>query len=237
LFELAHDCLRRTVDGNPDYAEAIACLSHLATDGHRFGFAPAESFARLRRQAAELAHKAVGLSSQSSRGHHALGWSYWFAHDASASLKALQTALALNSNATEVMADLGLVWSLLGEWERGVPLLEEAWMRQPSQRGVSCFGLSLYHFMNGRYGDALTYANAVEMPDLAHGLVVRAISLVRLGRKAEAAQAVDGILSMAPYSGQHRLAELAGAHVNPALAEGVLSALADAGLRTDRTQH
>jgi hypothetical protein len=91
--------------------------------------------------------------------------------------------------------------------------------------------------MNGRYGDALTYANAVEMPDLAHGLVVRAISLVRLGRKAEAAQAVDGILSMAPYSGQHRLAELAGAHVNPALAEGVLSALADAGLRTDRTQH
>ena len=73
LFPVIRECLERGVMANPDYAEAVSCLSLLYSDAHRFGFAPGESAARLRQQAAALAYKAIELAPNSSRGYHALG--------------------------------------------------------------------------------------------------------------------------------------------------------------------
>ena len=237
LFSGARQCLERTAITNPDYAEAFACLSQLYTDGHRFGFAPTESPSGLRRQAIELADRAVQLAPDSSRGHHARGLAYWFAQDVPASLKAMQMALAFNPNATDIMTDLGLIWSLLGEWGKGVPLLEKASAQQLSRLGANCVGLSLYHFVNGRYEEALAEARDVDMPDVTHGFVARAISLVRLGRKEEAARAVQRIVELAPCRGGGILADLAGVNANPDLADKVLAALREAGLSTEVTRH
>ena len=237
LFAGVRACLERTVIGNPDYAEAFACVSQLYTDGHRFGFAPTESPAGLRQQATEFANRAIELAPDSCRGHHAQGLACWFAQDVPASLKAMRAALDLNPNATEVMADLGLIWSLLGEWDRGVPLLQEASARDPSQLGANRVGLSLYHFMNGRYEDALAEARQVDTPDVTHGYVARAISLARLGRKGEAAQAVRRIIELAPFRSRGVLTDLVWVNANPKLADKVLAALRDAGLPTEFTRH
>ena len=237
LFTSARECLERTAMTNPDYSEAFACLSQLYTDGHRFGFASTESASRLSRQAMELANRAIQLAPDSSRGHHAQGLAYWFAQDVPAGLRAMEMALSLNPNATEVMADLGLIWSLLGDWSRGIPLLEEASARQQSRLGANCVGLSLYHFVNGRYEDALAEARDLDMPDVTHGFVVQAISLVRLGRKEEAARAVRRILELAPRLGRGVLADLAGVNANPDLVDKVFVALREAGLPTEATSH
>ena len=185
----------------------------------------------------ELANRAIQLAPDSSRGHHAQGLAHWFAQDVPASLRAMEAALTLNPNAEEVMADLGLIWSLLGEWGRGIPLLREASARQPSRLGANCVGLSLYHFMNGRYEDALAQARDLDMPDVTHGFVVQAISLVRLGRKEEAARAVKRILELAPRLGRGVLTDLAGVNANPDLVDKVFIALQEAGLPTQATSH
>ena len=118
------------------------------------------------------------------------------------------------------MADLGLQWALLADWDRAVPLLEEAFARNPALPSTNRIGLSLYHFANGRFGQALAEAAQIRTPHIAHGFVAQAIALVRLGRKDEAAAAVRRILGVAPCcSRRGMLAELAGASVNGALAK------------------
>ena len=231
LFPVVREGLEHSVIANPDYAEAVSCLSLLYTDAHRFGFASGESASGLRRQALEFAYKAIELAPNSSRGYHALGLAHWFMQDVDASVKALESALALNPNATEIMADLGLHRALLADWDRGVPLLEEAFARSPTLPGTNRIGLCLYHFANGRFGEALAEAAQIRAPRVAHGFVAQAISLVRLGRKDEAAAAVRRILDVAPCSSSSgMLADLAGAKVNRDLANQVAAALEDAGL-------
>jgi len=151
--------------------------------------------------------------------------------DVDASVKALQGALALNPNASEIMADLGLHCALLADWDGGVPLLEEAFARSPALPGPDRIGLSLYHFANGRFEQALAEAAQIRAPHIAHAFVAQTISLVRLGRKDEAATAVRRILDVAPFStSADMLADLAGANVNRDLASSVAAALEDAGL-------
>ena len=135
-----------SVIADPVHSEVFACLSQIYTDGHRLGFAPGESVAGLRRQAAEFAQRAIDLAPNSSRGYHAQGLAHWFLQDVAPSLEALQTALKLNPNATEVAADLGLYWSLLGDWDRGICLLRQALEQDPLQaelRPRRCFALPL----------------------------------------------------------------------------------------------
>jgi adenylate cyclase len=233
LFPVIRECLERGVMAYPDYAEVVSCLSLLYSDAQCFGFAPGESAARLRQQAAAFAYKAIELAPDSSRGYHALGLAHWFMQDVDAGLNALQKAASLNPNATEIMADLGLHWTLLADWDRGAPLLEQAFARNPALPGTNRIGLSLYHFANGRFGRALAEAAQIRTPHVAHGFVAQAISLVRLGRKDEAAAVVRRILDVAPSCGRNGvLADLAGPSVDRGLANEVADALEDAGLPT-----
>ena len=183
----------------------------------------------------EFAYKAIELAPNSSRGYHALGLAHWFMQDVDASVKALESAIALNPNATEIMANIGLHRALLADFGIvGFRFLEEALARSPALPGTNRIGLCLYHFANGRFGEALPEAAQIRAPRVAHGFVAQAISLVRLGRKDEAAAAVRRILDVAPCStSSGMLADLAGAKVNRDLANQVAAALEDAGLPGD----
>jgi adenylate cyclase len=231
LFPVIRECLERGVMAYPDYAEVVSCLSLLYSDAHLFGIAPGESAARLRQQATAFAYKAIELAPNSSRAYHALGRAHWFMQDSDASINALEHAFALNPNATEVMADLGSHLVLSGDWDRGVPLLEEAFARNPALPGTNRIGLSLHHFANERFCQALAEAAQIRTPHLAHGLVAQAIALVRLGRRDEAAALARRIPDVAPtYSRTGMLADLTGPCANRRLAHLVAAALEDAGL-------
>ena len=71
-------------------------------------------------------------------------------------------------------------------------------------------GLSLYHFADGRFENALADAVEIDAPDVAHGFVIRAISQVRLGRKSEAAKSIGRIMALAPRRASGGLADSAG---------------------------
>jgi adenylate cyclase len=230
LFPAARECLEHVVMQDPSHAEAFACLSQIYTDGHRFGFAHDESVIRLRRQAADFAQRAVDLAPNSSRGHHAQGLAVWFQQEAVLSLEALQTALKLNPNATEVAADLGLHWSLLGDWDRGITLLQRVLEQDPSQADPGCVGISLYHFANGRFEMALAEARRIRSPHVTYGLVCKAVALVRLGRREEAAAAIARMPNINPLYGTGALLELSGGNLDAHLAAEIETALADAGL-------
>lgn len=229
LFRIARECLEQAVSVDPGYAEGCACLSQIYSDGHRFGFA-SEAPERLQLLASEYAQKAVEMSFNSSRACHAQGIACWFTGETAASLAALETAFALNPNASDAMLDLGFYRCLVGDWTRGVPLIEEALSSGVGLAGIQRTGLALHHFSNRRYELAFAEAIKVRTPHVTHGLVVQAIALVRLGRRTEAEQTISRILALNPDYGRDALNEFGGSFVDSDLAGEIRSALRDAGL-------
>ncbi len=235
LFLVALESLERTVKTNPDYPEALACLSQIYSDGHRFGFAIADA-GELKRWASELAAKAVSLAPNSSRAHHAQGIAYWFSGNVCASLVALKTALALNPNATEAMADLGLHCCLSGDWHNGVRLIEKALSLNPRHLDIQRAGLSFYHFLNGNFDRAFEEAQQMQTLHVTCGFVASAIALIRLGRRREANEAVTRIIGINPLYPRFVLHEFGGVIVQSSLAGGITTALYDAGLSHEFAQ-
>jgi adenylate cyclase len=231
-FLTAREHLERAVVVDPGYSEAAACLSRIYSDGYRFAFDSTEVQDELLHRALQMALRAVELSPVSSRGYHAQGIAFWFLGEVDASIAALQAALVLNPNATDLMADLGLLWCLRGEWCNGVRLIQQSLTEHPVQTGVHRLGLSLNYFSNSQFDLALSEASRIGNPNITHSHVARAISLVRLGRREEAREEIARILDINPHYGRMALHEFGGNNLQPALAHEIRSALRDAGLAT-----
>ena len=230
LFSVARHSLERVVTAIQD-SETTACLSQIYSDGHRFGFA-AESPTKLRFQATELARKSIELAPDSSRGHHALGIALWFSGDVDSSLEMLHRALVLNPNATEALADLGFLLCLRGEWAEGIALINDAYSGNPGNSGLQRLGLSLYQFVNGQFEQALAEAKRIRARDVTYGFAAQAISLVRLGRKEDAAAAIACIRAINPNCHRDLLEDLGGSSIQTAIADEIRLALHDAGVAT-----
>lgn len=222
-------CLTRTVREEPEFAEALACLSMLYSDAFRYGYPCGDERNPLARAIA-LARRAVELAPHSSRSYHALGLANWFSGDLDACFEALETGLSLNPNDTEIMSHLGVRRCLRAEWSRGVPLIQQAFARNPAQPGNIRIGLALWHFMEGRYEQALAEARRLDADSVIYVHLTVAIAAIRLGRREEAREAVAAMLAIDPGYGGHVADDLARRQVEPKLAAAIEDALRDAGL-------
>jgi adenylate cyclase len=192
-LEPARLLLEEAVARDPTFAEGHACLSQIYSQHARFmSHTPADR-RRHADRAMALARRALLLAPNSSNAHHALALAYWFSGDTARSLEAYQTALSLNPNDTDLMADMGLRLCLQMDWERGVPMLEDSYRRNPSQAGSFRIGLVLYHFSEREYEEGLRLAALIDAPDVVYSHVVTAICAERLGRHAEAREAISRI--------------------------------------------
>lgn len=222
-------CLERTIIQDPEYAEAFVCLSQICCDAYRFNFVSEDEHAAMLARSVELAGRATALAPRSSRGHHALAMAYWFSGDVRSSLEEFETALGLNPNATEVMADLGQRFAILADWDKAVPLLTESYRRNPAQPGSYRIGLFLFHFAHDRYADALAEARKVNAPHLVFQHIAEAVALVGLGRRKEAAPCIARIGEIdARYLGRAG-EDLLRRHVDPEIAVKIIRMLRQAG--------
>lgn len=229
LFQLARNSLEDVVHIESHDPETTACLSHVYSDGHRFGLA-AEPPTELQARASRLARRSVELSPSSSRGNHALGISLWFSGDPDSSLETLRRAVALNPNSVDAIADLGLLLCLRGEWLEGMALINDADDGNSSGSGLQRLGVSLYQFANGHFEQALAEARRVRTLHATYGFAAQAISLIRLGRKEEASAAIARIREVRRGDDRDVLLELGGSSIESELASKIRLALHDAGL-------
>lgn len=224
------NCLEETIAREPHFAEAFACLSQAYCDAYRCGFPIGNGTDDPLGRAMALALRSIELAPRSSLGFHALGHAYWFQNDIDAALEAFETGLALNPNATGLMAELGQKLATLAGWERAVPLLEKSFARNPAQPGTYRIGLSLYHFSQGRFQQALSEAQKIGASDVVYTHIMEAISLIRLGRMDDAKAAVGRVIEIRPDYGPVVGDDLALRNTEPKLASEIIRALQDAGL-------
>ncbi|PWS35203.1 hypothetical protein DFH01_23145 [Falsiroseomonas bella] len=230
LIHAVREGLEQAIRRDPDYAEAFACLSQVYVNLLRFGHEPPTSAMDLLKRARDLALRAVELAPHCSRGHHALALAYWFAGDVAAGLAELRTGLALNPNDTEIMSDLGVRHAARMEWDEALPLLRDSYARNPAQPGNYRIGLALYHYMHGRYADALAEMRRMTVEHAVPAFVVVASAAAQLGLAAEASAAVQAILRIDPAYGDHALADLRSRNVHPEIIAAMVEGLRLAGL-------
>lgn len=228
MLDKVRGCLERTVRSEPNYAEAVACLSLVYSNVHRFAVAPADADPRQR--ALRLAERAVELAPNSSWSHYARSLAYWFAGDVRSSLASLETGRMLNPNDTTIMGDLGQRYAMLADWQKAVPLLEESFARNPAQPGSYRVGLFFYHYAHGRYEDALMEARKMGTPHLLYTPMTVAMAAAQLGRRDEAAEAVRHIVELDPDYGDHVVTDLERRNLHPDLVAMVVDGLRRAGL-------
>jgi TolB-like protein len=231
MIEAVRVGLERAVATEPDYAEALACLSLVYSNAFRFRHPISASAPDPLDRALALAARAVDLAPNSSWARYALGLARWFAGDPPAALDALEAGRRLNPNDTTILADLGQRYAMLARWDDAVPLLEESYATNPAQPGGYRIGLFLYHYAHGRYAEALDEARQVNAPKVLYGHVAVAAAAAELGLDEEAADALTAIRALDPDYGAHVVADLQSRHVAPGLARLIVAGLEKAGLR------
>jgi adenylate cyclase len=230
MIEAVRASLEHAVATEPDYAEALACLSLVYSNAFRFRHPINAPGTDALDRALRLAARAVELAPGSSWAHYALGLARWFGDDVAAALDALEAGRRLNPNDATILADLGQRYAMLARWDEAVPLLEESYAVNRAQPGSYRIGLFLYHFAHGRFAEALAEARRVDAPEVLYGHVAVAAAAAELGIDDEAADAASAIRGLDPDYGAHVVADLEGRHVAPALVSLIVAGLGKAGL-------
>jgi adenylate cyclase len=230
MIEAVRVGLEHAVAAEPDYAEALACLSLVYSNAWRFRHPIGAADPDPRDRALALAVRAVELAPSSSWARYALGLARWFAGNPAAALESLEAGRRLNPNDTTILADLGQRYAMLARWDEAVPLLDEAYATNPGQPGSYRIGFFLYHFAHGRFTEALAEARRVNAPQVLYGHVAVAAAAAELGLDDQAADAVSAIRGLDPDYGAHVIADLESRHVAPELVPLIVAGLEKAGL-------
>lgn len=222
MFDTLRDDLERATLREPSFADAFACLSLLYADGCRYRYAEAEDCLP---RALALARRAVDLAPLSSRSHHALGMAYWFLGDVDSSLSAFQAGLDLNPNDTDIMAELGVRYANLANWDRAVPLIEASFSRNPGQPTTYRIGMALWHLWHGRFEASLSEARKVDAPGIVFGHAAVAVAAAELGLVEEASAAIGALRSVDPGYLSRAAADLTRRNLHPRLVQLVTEGL------------
>lgn len=233
LIESVRSSLEAAIVRDPEYADAFTCLSLVYTDVVRYGIKlDGRAGQDPRERMFALAHRAIDLAPNASHPHHALARAFWFTGDVEGSFEELEIARALNPYDTAVLADLGHQHTMMARWDIGIPLLVQAYAENPGLPSWYRVAFTVYHFVHGRFEAALAEARKVNANQIIYPHLLIAACAIRLGRRTEAASAIETALAIDPNFGNHAADDLAKRNVDPAIAEAVLEALADAGLPT-----
>ena len=228
MIEAVRLGLERAVAAEPDYAEALACLSLVYSNAYRFRHPIGAPEPDPRGGRSSLASRAVDLAPSSSWARYALGLARWFAGDVAGAIDALEAGRALNPNDTTILADLGQRYAMLRAGTRRCrcsrsptratvatgqlpdrPLSRS--LRPRSRRRGPERGPPGRH-AGGVYGHVAVAAAAAE------------IGLRPRRRRRSRRSALD------PDYGAHVVADLESRHVAPELVSLIVAGLAKAGL-------
>ena len=226
-FKRARRGLEVAVERNADYAMALASLSEVYSDNYALHLDPPYD---LLDQAHDLARRAIALDPSCQQAHHAMAMAQFQRRERPGCLKALERVLELNPNAPYYSGAAGWLMALVGDWERGLSILEESKARNPFYPPWFHLPIFEYHFMRGEYDEALAAAELFKLPGLAWDPLIRAAALQRLGRGDEAGRVVEGLVAAHPDFAASAHEYIGRFVFEQSLAEDIHSALVAAGL-------
>lgn len=229
LFAPALGCLVLAVVRDPDYADAWAMLGWLNLEAARQEIAPLEERPAHLAAAYDAASRAVELDPRSQRGLQALAAIAFNNGDFDEAERRQREALALNPHDPEVLAQLGWRLAARGNWDEGLPYLEQAIARSADPPGWYYHLVAVHDYLEGDYAGALAAAERSAKLGSAIGLSLAAISHARLGDIDAAADNLAAMAEAWPLLGRDPAAAYASFQADDRIIEALVGGLRDAG--------
>jgi serine/threonine protein kinase len=192
--------LETAVKKTPQHADLWACLAIVYLHEYCFGF---NTLPDALERALMAAQRAVQTNRTSQIGYEALAMTYFLRRDLDAFPPAAERAMSLNPRNSNTFAYLALLLVFTREFEKGVNLTRRAMELNPHHAGWFRFGLIWDHYSRGEYEKVLEQAKLVNMPGFFWPPLIIASVCGQLGRKSEAAIAVNELLAIDPEFGAH----------------------------------
>ena len=157
------DTFEDIVAREPNRATAWAALATLYCHETMFDYnTRPEALGR----AKQAATRAIDLDAANQPAWEALAVACFFAHDRDGFVDAAERAMALNPRNTNTLAWMGLLFTHLGEYDRGLAIVERAMTLNPHFPRWYHFAHFVAHYEHGEYGEALRAARRINLPEL-----------------------------------------------------------------------
>jgi len=187
--------LERAVEEDPHHSNAWACLAHMYIEEIKQGHNTLPDAAA---RSLEAARRAVELDPGSSMAFDALAQAQFFGDDMSGFRSSAERAIALNPLAADVVAFMGQLLALSGDWERGLAHNRRARERNPGHPGWYYFLPFWDCFRRGEYDQALAMIQQVNMPAYIWAPLGLAAVNGQLGREKAARAAAAEAVRLVP---------------------------------------
>ncbi len=198
------DCLEQVTQHSPGYSPAWAKLSWMYGDEERFGFNPRVNDRPAFERAREAAERAVAANASSSMAHQYLALALFALGDDRNARGEIGEALRLNPNNSEILADAGQIYILLGDLERGRELAEKAIIINPGHPPWYHGALAMYHVLKNNPAEALRNAQEAASDGSPVSGYMLAAALRINGDEAKADQALQSLYATHPEARDKR---------------------------------
>jgi tetratricopeptide (TPR) repeat protein len=173
-------------------------LAHVYLEEYWAGFNARPELYDPRQRSLAAAQRAVTLEPTSQLAHWALAYSHFYLRDVRAFLSEADVAIALNPNNASVISHLGLFILYVGQWDRGLKLIDKAVQLNPQHPPWYNWGYHNYYYHNRDYERALKAALQIGIPDVFWTPLCLAEVYGQLGRESEARTAAARIAVLYP---------------------------------------
>ncbi|MGD8728047.1 MAG: hypothetical protein PVH40_10405, partial [Gemmatimonadales bacterium] len=193
--EEAFAALQQAIEREPDYGPAWSALANMFAHAYVFERPGIDSPLE---QATNHAKQGLALEPQSQLARTIMAYVYLLRGEFDLFHHEAETALALNPGSPNYAGTIGYLLVCAGEFQRGVPLLERAIALNPCHPKWFRHGLFAAHFSRGDYEEAWREAERVGFQVGFWDPAIKAAVLGKLGREAEAQEAVKELLAAIP---------------------------------------
>ena len=181
----------------PEFSSAWAALSWMYTD-ERFqvnkSVDPKESVAK----ALSAAQKAVYTDPENAMAHQYLAIAKFNDGDGEGFKKSARTALRLNPNDAEVLADMGSHFIQLDNSDEGKEMVERAMELSPGHPPWYHFSIAMYHYVRNEPQQAINHARQLLQEDSLSAYILLTASLIQGGKIDEARDTYQKLLINRP---------------------------------------
>ena len=182
-FRKAYDAMQHAVIHEPGNEMAWAFFGELSLVAFLFKQKTEETPVLL---ALRCAQTSLKINPLSQHGYITLAMANIFLKNKEAGQDALEHAIDLNPNASGFLGIIGCLMICIGEYNRGIILIEKSMDQNKSYPPFLNLFTSLYHFKQSEYLLADNEAQKISMPNSVLRTVLRICALFEMDRKQEA---------------------------------------------------
>ncbi|MDK1377898.1 hypothetical protein QN222_25805 [Sinorhizobium sp. 6-70] len=221
----AQSCLERSLTYQENDAEVLASLATVLVAGAM------GNSSVVTERALKLADRATALAPQSSQSYAAQMMVRFAAGETEAAFLSGRRAASLSPLDDSVLARLGYLLFVSGQWQEGVKLARSAGQNNEYVQRAAVLTLALEDYRNGNYGEALRRARQLASPSDITVSILRIAAAGQLGLQEEATNAMEELRSHVERFEPVLRRQMWAQHFSPELVRRIEAGLRKAGIR------